>query len=190
MIFVGRRNWNDKYTHFMGRYGFVKLTQSILSFDLNIEILFAVDPQACRDRDHFEQMSRDPVRSPFQWDSTKNAGFSSAEKTWLPIALNYSDCNVAQQLKEKRSNLRVFVDLMTLRQNPTMKYGELDIKAIDDEILLYKREIKDDPSADIVIVILNLGTNTRTVDLTEHFSNIPREMVAVITSVHSTTAPK
>lgn len=79
---------------------------------------------------------------------------------------------------------------MTLRQNPTMKYGEFEIKAIDDEMLLYKRQIKDEPSADIVIVILNLGSNTRTVDLTEHFSNIPKETEAVITSVHSTTAPK
>lgn len=37
MIFVGRRNWNDKYTDFMGRYRFVKLAQLILTFDLNID---------------------------------------------------------------------------------------------------------------------------------------------------------
>lgn len=146
-----------------------------------------VDPQACRtDPDRYEEVSRDPVRSPFQWDSTANAGFSSAEKTWLPVASNYTDCNVAQQLKEQRSNLKVFNDLMALRRNPTMKYGGLEIKAIDEEVLVYRRQMADDPNADIVIVLLNLGTNTRTINLMEHFNDLPKEMRVTVASVHST----
>lgn len=149
-----------------------------------------VDPQACRtDPNRYEVVSRDPVRSPFQWDGTKNAGFSSAEKTWLPVALNYTDCNVQQQLKDSRSNLKVFNDLMTLRKNPTMKYGGFEIKATDEELLVYKRQIADEPKADIVVVVLNLETNTRTIDLSDFFNGLPKQMKVVVSSVHSSFDP-
>lgn len=37
---------------------------------------------------------RDPERTPMQWEASANAGFSSAEP-WLPIACDYTRCNVA-----------------------------------------------------------------------------------------------
>lgn len=107
------------------------------------------------------------------------------KKTWLPVALNYTDCNVALQLRESRSYLKVFVDLMALRQNPTMKYGVIETEAIDEEVLAYKRQITDDTNADVIVIVLNLYTNTKTINLREHFNSIPEVMVVEVASVHS-----
>lgn len=122
-----------------------------------------------------------------QWDSSKNAGFSEAEETWLPLAKNYTDCNVELQEKVDRSILKNFRELTELRENPTMKYGELQIVAIDEEIMAYKREIEGDPAADVVVVVLNLVDIHKTVNLQNHLTNLPEEMQISIVSIHSKT---
>lgn len=85
-----------------------------------------VDPQACNTNpEMFHSVSRDPARTPFQWDSGHNAGFSTAQKTWLPLSENHTEVNVKLQKAQKRSHLKVFKSLLELRQHPTMRYGEL-----------------------------------------------------------------
>lgn len=124
-----------------------------------------------------------------QWNSQKNSGFSTAERTWLRVANNYTVCNVEQQLKDKRSFFRTFGDLMALRQNPTLKYGEIDLKSVDDEVLVYKRQIKNNAQADIVAVVLNFEGNTKTINLNDHLDGLPEKMKTVTASIHSTIAP-
>lgn len=49
-----------------------------------------VDPQACnQDKETFDSVSRDPARTPFQWDDTNNAGFSKGNSTWLPGLIHF-----------------------------------------------------------------------------------------------------
>lgn len=78
---------------------------------------------------------------------------------------------------------------MVLRKNPTLKYGELDLKAVDDEVLVYKRQIKNNAQADIVVVVLNFEGNTKTVNLNDHLDGLPAKMKTVVASVHSKIAP-
>ncbi|XP_031624579.1 probable maltase [Contarinia nasturtii] len=130
---------------------------------------------------------REQSRTPMQWDNTKNAGFSDAETTWLPVAENFTECNVKLEKSQPQSFLKNFRRLITLRENPTIKYGTLQLAAIDEEVLAYKREIEGDPKADIIVMVLNLGTSNKTVDLKAHFSNLPKNMRVSIVSIHSKT---
>ena len=52
------------------------------------------DPQGLNMPD--KNLSRDPGRTPMQWDSTEYAGFASS-KPWLRLASNYTVVNVARQ---------------------------------------------------------------------------------------------
>ena len=59
------------------------------------------------DEDTYMLYSRDPARTPFHWDDSLNAGFSTAEKTWLPIAQDYEEINLAKQKVDARSHFKV-----------------------------------------------------------------------------------
>lgn len=145
-----------------------------------------VDPQACRTNPNvYDNYSRDPERTPFQWSFGKNSGFSTAKKTWLPLATNYSSCNVALQTLQKRSFLKNFRDLTKLRQNQSMKYGGVKLVPIDTEIMVYKRSIENDSKADVIVVILNLEGSYKTVDLSAHLEDLPAKMEVAVASVHS-----
>jgi len=72
------------------------------------------DPLA---REHPEY-SRDPVRSPMQWDGSANAGFSPAGiKPWLPVANDYQTCNVAAEQQDPGSFLMLTRALLAFRRS-------------------------------------------------------------------------
>ncbi|GHO67769.1 hypothetical protein KSC_066610 [Ktedonobacter sp. SOSP1-52] len=68
---------------------------------------------------------RDPNRTPMQWDDTPNAGFSPAGiQTWLPIASDYQNNNVAAEQQDPRSFLTLTRTLLTLRRAlPALSQG-------------------------------------------------------------------
>lgn len=72
--------------------------------------------------------SRDNARTPMQWDSSENAGFSSG-KPWLNVNPNYNDINVKKQWNDPDSLLSFYKELIALRKNPlyreTIVYGDL-----------------------------------------------------------------
>lgn len=74
---------------------------------------------------------------------------------------------------------------MTLRKNPTMKYGDLKINAVNKDVLIYKRSIDGQDDADIIVILLNLGTVYRPVELSYYFRHLPRIMNVVAASIHS-----
>jgi len=85
--------------------------------------------------------SRDNARTPMQWDSTENAGFSTT-KPWLQVNSNYSEgINVASQEGKKNSVLNYFRQMVQVRKNhPTLIYGAYQLLLIaDEEVYAFSR---------------------------------------------------
>ena len=88
--------------------------------------------------------SRDNARTPVQWDSGKNAGFTTGTP-WLPLNPNYKKINVAEQEKDPESVLSYYKKLTALRKNPeykeTMVYGDfVPFMADEDRLMAFYRK--------------------------------------------------
>ncbi|CAF1447577.1 unnamed protein product [Rotaria sordida] len=71
---------------------------------------------------------RDNARTPMQWDDSLNAGFSTAQQTWIGVNPNYAYINVAQQQKDEHSILNFYKRLIRLRkENDIFVYGIYDL---------------------------------------------------------------
>ncbi|MFK3959736.1 alpha,alpha-phosphotrehalase [Pseudalkalibacillus hwajinpoensis] len=71
--------------------------------------------------------SRDNSRTPVQWNSEANAGFTTAEP-WIPVAKNYEDINVEDTLKESHSVFEHYQKLISLRKNMDLiTYGDYEL---------------------------------------------------------------
>jgi alpha-glucosidase len=106
-------------------------------------------------------VGRDPERSPMQWNSEPNAGFSSG-KPWLPVADNFGALNVDAFSRDPNSLLAVYHRLIDLRRrHPALSQGLLrEVRACDD-VLIYNREY----GPDVIVVMLNFANAERIVPL-------------------------
>ena len=94
------------------------------------------DPQACNaGKEHYKEQSRDPNRTPFQWDDTTNAGFSTAKKTWIPVHSNYKTLNLAKQKKDAVSHYKLYQKLTELRNNEALQTGSLEVQITNEDVL-------------------------------------------------------
>ncbi|XP_061391892.1 maltase A1-like [Musca vetustissima] len=126
-----------------------------------------VDTQGCSSSpETYESYSRDPERTPYQWDASNKAGFTRGDQTWLPVAANYRESNALSQSRTPRSHLQLFKTLIRLRQEPSMQDGPLEIKSILDDILIYSRQ---QPNSDMYVIVLNLSNRTQTFNVNDHF---------------------
>ena len=71
--------------------------------------------------------SRDNARTPFQWDASPGAGFTSGTP-WLPLNPNYRELNLAAQRGREGSVYEFYRSLIALRKSgeygETLVYGE------------------------------------------------------------------
>ena len=93
----------------------------------------------------YQDCSRDPERTPMQWSNQTNAGFSTANQTWLPVNPNYEWLNVEEQEmgeagRSHNSHLAVYRDVMRVRghQEEPVYYHTIGdtFVAISNNILL------------------------------------------------------
>ncbi|MCH4160738.1 MAG: alpha-glucosidase [Bifidobacterium sp.] len=120
--------------------------------------------------------SRDNARTPMQWDSSKNSGFTEG-KPWLELNANYPEINVEHEMKDPNSVLHFYQQLIELRHNSDLiVYGNyIELDPDDEEVFAYKRQYQ----GRTMLVLSNFtdGTVTRDypvpVDDTLLISNYP-----------------
>ena len=157
--------------------------EELVMTNVNISWADTLDPQACHTNPEiYHQNSRDPARTPFPWDDTKNAGFSTADKTWLPVGTNYLTVNVKAQETAANSHLKIFKKLTTLRKQPVLRTGTyLGLLSNSDNVFIYKREV----SGSTAIIILNFGTTQQNVNIQTSFPTAPAMMKVYTSSLES-----
>ncbi len=130
----------------------------------NIEVI-----QGGRDENEFigecNITSRDHARSPMQWDSSLNAGFTSG-KPWIDIHQSYKEINVANQLVDSNSLLNYYRKVIDLRKNSEYKdlivYGKTEfILDNHNDVIAYIR-VKDDRK---ILVVANMFDKVTTINL-------------------------
>ncbi|XP_043064636.1 LOW QUALITY PROTEIN: maltase 2 [Drosophila ficusphila] len=145
-----------------------------------------VDPPARNvGEERYKEVSRDPVRTPFQWSSEQNAGFSTASKTWLPVHPNYLELNLEAQKAAQKSHYQVYKDLIELRRSAIMRLGRFTIEPISRWVFAFKRSY---PNFESIITVINVSDKEQLVNLTE-FINQPKKLVVEVSGVNSNYQP-
>ncbi len=109
------------------------------------------DPEEILKR--IRECSRDNARTPVQWDSSLNAGFSTA-KPWIGVNPNYRTINVDAQESDPESVLNYYRRLIRLRKaNPVMVYGSFtELEKDNPKVFAYERRF----DSSLLRVVLNL----------------------------------
>jgi oligo-1,6-glucosidase len=96
--------------------------------------------------------ARDNGRTPFQWDDSPNAGFTTGTP-WLNVNPNFKTLNVAAQENAPNSVLNYFRKLINLRkQDLTLVYGAYTLLNKDNpDVYSYLREMNGEK----ILVMLN-----------------------------------
>jgi oligo-1,6-glucosidase len=98
--------------------------------------------------------SRDHGRTPMQWDSSNNAGFTVG-KPWIEVNSNYKAINVATQENEAGSCLAYFRKMVQLRKSqPALVYGKYTLlDKTNPDVYAYTRELDGKK----ILILLNFS---------------------------------
>lgn len=101
-----------------------------------------------------KNLSRDPQRTPMQWNASDYAGFSTV-KPWLRLSSAYKRVNVEGEKMDMNSHLGLYRRLIALRQSePSLTNGQYKPVHADHQVIAYIREA---PGAAAFLVVLNLS---------------------------------
>jgi alpha-glucosidase len=106
------------------------------------------------------EKGRDGERTPMQWNTATNAGFSNQDP-WLPVPPSYATHNVASESKDPNSVLNVYKKVLALRHtSAALREGTYTALNEDDpNVMSYLRSYK----GKAVLVVLNMSDSVRTV---------------------------
>jgi len=105
-----------------------------------------------------QRQARDNCRTPFQWDATANAGFTTGTP-WLKVNPNYRTLNQAAQDQDPNSVLNYFRQATaTRKQHKVLVYGQYQLlDAANPHVYAYTRTLGQEK----VLVVLNFTSEQR-----------------------------
>jgi oligo-1,6-glucosidase len=98
--------------------------------------------------------SRDNARTPYQWDGSRNAGFTKG-MPWLKVNPCYSQINLQKDLEDPAGVFQGYQELIRIRKDhPVILDGELCFYMENDpQIVAYTRENEEE----ILLILANLS---------------------------------
>ena len=105
-----------------------------------------------------KEIGRDGERTPMQWNTEANAGFSTKDP-WLPVPPSYKTHNVATESQDPNSVLSMYKKVLALRHtNEALLEGSYTALNEDDaNVMSYLRSYK----GKAVLVALNMSASPR-----------------------------
>ena len=112
---------------------------------------------------------RDNARTPMQWDSTENAGFTTGNP-WLAVNKNYKFINAEDCLQDKDSIFYHYKKLINIRKhNDTIIYGNYKLLLPEDKnVFAYSRKLNGDK----IVVVCNFYDKEVNLNFKEDFNNV------------------
>ena len=110
--------------------------------------------------------SRDNARTPFQWNTKENAGFTTGTP-WIMVNPNYREINAEEQMGREDSVFHYFRNLIRLRkEKEVIVYGTYDLLQPESrEIYAYTRTLGEEK----ILVVCNFTAAEVSFDVPEEF---------------------
>jgi glycosidase len=103
-------------------------------------------------------LGRDPERTPMQWDSQPNSGFTSG-KPWLPVNSDFRSRNAVDQEADPSSLLSWYKSLIAIRRSRReLREGGIAFLDLAPDVLAYERTGREGGS---ILVLLNFASRRR-----------------------------
>jgi alpha-glucosidase len=108
-------------------------------------------------------LGRDPERTPMQWSSDENAGFTKGNP-WLPIAQDYSTVNVASERGGSNSMLSLYHCLIELRRaEPALSVGAFAPLPAGEDLMAYVRKWNERR----LLIVLNFSATAQSFSIVD-----------------------
>ena len=118
------------------------------------------------------RMSRDNARTPMQWTSGENGGFTKGTP-WLKVNPLFKDVNVEAQEQDPDSVLNYYSKLVALRKSDELKevftYGEFlpEYENVDGVMAFYRKD-----ESKCILVAANFGKDAATIKLKSEIEKV------------------
>jgi maltose alpha-D-glucosyltransferase/alpha-amylase len=159
----------------------IKLANSILFSLPGSPVLYYGDEIGMGD--NIDLPDRNGVRTPMQWDSSPNAGFSSTQHLYAPMIQRepYSPAsvNVADQQKDTHSLWSsIHKMIKTRKQVPAFGFGTFElIDTANDGVISYLRSFEDEH----ILVVNNLTDQVQEIQLISPLKQ--QQMIDILTEI-------
>lgn len=127
---------------------------------------------------NYKQLSRDPNRTPFQWNGSINGGFNSGTPTWIASHPDYVDNNLELQQRSSKSHYQYYKRLLRLRKRRAFVEGDFLSKVLAENVFGYSRAFDNET----FLILINLGNGSEIVDTKQLNAGLNHDLEIVLVS--------